>query len=225
LTEKLVIAGHPLALVVGAARFLRADAGRNSSRLTLVGRQSCGRVSSCAVRRRIGRTRVSDACRPARECPHPVDVPLESPQVPPVVPARPGQMIGGLVVTSVGDALVIDHPSGHPRAAATVTTLGGPALFLAGRYLLAYVVFTHVDKIRHSRLLALVCLRPTGASEWPNWYRKAVIPSFSRRDYGRPVTQASRSGWAPRTQTHLRHRQLQPGWRHLQKWWLVTAPR
>jgi low temperature requirement protein LtrA len=69
-------------------------------------------------------------------------------------------MISGLVVTSVGDALVIDHPLGHPRAAATVTMLGGPALFLAGRYLLAYIVFTRVDLSRIVALLALVCLVP-----------------------------------------------------------------
>jgi low temperature requirement protein LtrA len=69
-------------------------------------------------------------------------------------------MIGGLVVTSVGDGLVIDHPLGHPRAAAIVTILGGPALFVAGRYLLAYIVFTHVDRIRLSWLLALGCLVP-----------------------------------------------------------------
>jgi low temperature requirement protein LtrA len=69
-------------------------------------------------------------------------------------------MIGGLVVTSVGDGLVIDHPLGHPRAAATVTILGGPALFLAGRYLLAYLVFRAVDAIRVIGLLALVCLIP-----------------------------------------------------------------
>src|SRR5258705_2091588 len=69
-------------------------------------------------------------------------------------------MIGGLVVSSVGDALVIDHPLGHPRAAATVTILGGSALFLAGRYLLAYVVFTHVDRSRLIGLLALACLVP-----------------------------------------------------------------
>jgi low temperature requirement protein LtrA len=69
-------------------------------------------------------------------------------------------MIGGLVVTSVGDALVIDHPLGHPRAAATVTILGGPALFLAGRFLLAYIVFTHPDRSRVIGLLAVVCLVP-----------------------------------------------------------------
>jgi low temperature requirement protein LtrA len=67
-------------------------------------------------------------------------------------------MIGGLVVTSVGDALVLEHPLGHPRAAATVTILGGPAVFLAGRYLLGYIVFSVVDTSRLIVLLALALL-------------------------------------------------------------------
>ena len=69
-------------------------------------------------------------------------------------------MIIGLVITSVGDALVLDHPSGHPRAAATVTILGGPALFLAGRYMLSYVVFGKVEAGRLIWLLVLASLIP-----------------------------------------------------------------
>jgi low temperature requirement protein LtrA len=44
-------------------------------------------------------------------------------------------MIAGLVVASVGAQLVIQDPLGHPQATATVTILGGPALYLAGRAL------------------------------------------------------------------------------------------
>jgi low temperature requirement protein LtrA len=69
-------------------------------------------------------------------------------------------MIGGLIVTSVGDTLVIEHPLGHPRMAATVTILGGPALFLVGRYLLAYLVFSRLDTSRIIGLLAIGCLVP-----------------------------------------------------------------
>jgi low temperature requirement protein LtrA len=69
-------------------------------------------------------------------------------------------MIGGLLVTSVGDALVLEHPFGHPRAATTLTILGGPALFLAGRYLLSHIVFSYVDKSRLIGLLALALLVP-----------------------------------------------------------------
>jgi low temperature requirement protein LtrA len=69
-------------------------------------------------------------------------------------------MIGGLVVTSVGDALVLEHPFGHPRAAATLTILGGPAVFLIGRYLLSYILFSDVDTSRLIGLLALALLVP-----------------------------------------------------------------
>ncbi|RZU72214.1 low temperature requirement protein LtrA [Micromonospora kangleipakensis] len=69
-------------------------------------------------------------------------------------------MIAGLVVTSVGNELVIDDPFGHPRATATVTILGGTALFLAGRTLLGYLVFGRVYRSCVIGLLALACLLP-----------------------------------------------------------------
>ncbi|WP_319459342.1 low temperature requirement protein A [Micromonospora sp. RTP1Z1] len=69
-------------------------------------------------------------------------------------------MIAGLVVTSVGAQLVINDPFGHPRAAATVTILGGTALFLAGRTLLQYLVFGRVSSSRVIGLIALACLLP-----------------------------------------------------------------
>jgi low temperature requirement protein LtrA len=69
-------------------------------------------------------------------------------------------MIVGIVVTSVGDELVIDHPFGHPRPAETVTILGGPALFLIGRTLLQYLVFGHIASGRLIGLIALACLVP-----------------------------------------------------------------
>ena len=69
-------------------------------------------------------------------------------------------MIAGLVVTSVGVQLVIAHPLGPPRVTATVTILGGPALFLAGRLVLQYLVFDRVSRSRVGGLLALLCLAP-----------------------------------------------------------------
>jgi low temperature requirement protein LtrA len=69
-------------------------------------------------------------------------------------------MIAGLVVASVGAELVIDDPLGHPRATATVTILGGTALFLAGRTLLQYLVFGRVSRSRVIGLIALACLLP-----------------------------------------------------------------
>jgi low temperature requirement protein LtrA len=69
-------------------------------------------------------------------------------------------MIAGLVVTSAADDLVIDHPFGHPRPAAIATILGGPALFLAGRTLLQYLVFSRIWSGRLIGLAALACLAP-----------------------------------------------------------------
>ncbi|WP_446218528.1 low temperature requirement protein A [Micromonospora sp. IBHARD004] len=69
-------------------------------------------------------------------------------------------MIAGLVVTSVGNELVIDDPLGHPRAAVTVTVLGGTALFLAGRTLLRYLVYGRLYGNFFIGLVALACLLP-----------------------------------------------------------------
>ncbi|WP_406079154.1 low temperature requirement protein A [Micromonospora sp. NBC_00858] len=69
-------------------------------------------------------------------------------------------MIAGLVVGSVGAELVIDDPLGRPRATATVTILGGTALFLAGRTLLSYLVFSRHYRSCVIGLLALACLLP-----------------------------------------------------------------
>jgi low temperature requirement protein LtrA len=69
-------------------------------------------------------------------------------------------MIAGLVVGSVGAELVLNHPFGHPRASATLTILGGPALFLAGRTILEYSVFRRLSKSRLLGLLVLACLVP-----------------------------------------------------------------
>ena len=41
-------------------------------------------------------------------------------------------VIAGIIVVAVSDELVLAHPSGHVGAAAALTLLGGPALFLAG---------------------------------------------------------------------------------------------
>jgi low temperature requirement protein LtrA len=69
-------------------------------------------------------------------------------------------MIAGLLVTSVGAELVIDDPFGHPRANATVTILGGTALFLVGRTLLRYLGYSRLFGTHLIGLLALACLLP-----------------------------------------------------------------
>jgi low temperature requirement protein LtrA len=69
-------------------------------------------------------------------------------------------MIAGVVVGSVGDVLVIQHPFGHPRAAWTITILGGTALFLIGRTTLEYLTFGRVWPAWIIWLVALACLVP-----------------------------------------------------------------
>jgi low temperature requirement protein LtrA len=69
-------------------------------------------------------------------------------------------MVAGLVVISVGDALVITHPAGRIRPAWIAVILGGPALFLAGRAILEYAVFSRVSKDRVLGILVLAAVSP-----------------------------------------------------------------
>jgi low temperature requirement protein LtrA len=77
----------------------------------------------------------------------------------PVVYAHP-VMVAGLVAISVGDALVITYPAGHTPPAWIAVILGGPALFLAGRAVLEYVVFSRVSKDRVIGVLVLAVVSP-----------------------------------------------------------------
>jgi low temperature requirement protein LtrA len=69
-------------------------------------------------------------------------------------------MVAGLVAVSAGDALVITHPTGHTRPAWIAVILGGPALFLAGRAILEYVVFSRVSLDRVLGILVLAAIAP-----------------------------------------------------------------
>jgi low temperature requirement protein LtrA len=50
-------------------------------------------------------------------------------------------MVAGIIVTAVGDELVIAHPFGHASPETVATVLGGSALFLAGHMLFKRAVF------------------------------------------------------------------------------------
>ena len=50
-------------------------------------------------------------------------------------------MVAGIIVTAVGDELVIAHPFEHAGPETAATVLGGPALFLAGHLLFKWAVF------------------------------------------------------------------------------------
>ena len=69
-------------------------------------------------------------------------------------------MVAGIVVTAVGQELVINHPLGHTRLAWYAVIFGGPALFLAGRALFEYAVFARVSRDRPIGLLVLAVAVP-----------------------------------------------------------------
>ncbi len=69
-------------------------------------------------------------------------------------------MVAGLVLTSVGDELVIVHPSQGTPLTWTVVVLGGPALFLVGRAGSEYLVFGRVSANRIIGVLVLAALAP-----------------------------------------------------------------
>ncbi|MDF2759559.1 MAG: hypothetical protein K0S99_2191, partial [Thermomicrobiales bacterium] len=50
-------------------------------------------------------------------------------------------MVAGIIVTAVGDELVIAHPFGHATPDTLATVLSGPSLFLAGHLLFKRAVF------------------------------------------------------------------------------------
>ncbi|SCE65837.1 Low temperature requirement protein LtrA [Micromonospora coriariae] len=69
-------------------------------------------------------------------------------------------MVAGIVVTAVGDELVITHPFGHTPPAWIAVIFGGPALFLAGRAGFEYAVFARVSRDRPIGLVVLAALTP-----------------------------------------------------------------
>jgi low temperature requirement protein LtrA len=69
-------------------------------------------------------------------------------------------MVAGIVVTAVGDELIIAHPLGHTQPATVGVILGGPALFLTGRSGFEYAVFARVSWDRPIGLLVLAALTP-----------------------------------------------------------------
>jgi low temperature requirement protein LtrA len=69
-------------------------------------------------------------------------------------------MVAGVVVTAVGDDLVIAHPLGRTPTAWAIVVLGGPLLFLAGRAGFEYTVFARVSWDRPIGALALAAVTP-----------------------------------------------------------------
>ncbi len=69
-------------------------------------------------------------------------------------------MVAGIIVTAVGDHVVIDHPGGATEPAWLLVILGGPALFLVGHALFVRVVFGRWGPSRLIALLVLAVLVP-----------------------------------------------------------------
>jgi low temperature requirement protein LtrA len=67
-------------------------------------------------------------------------------------------MVFSIVVTAVGNQLVISHPSGRTQLAWAVVVLGGPALFLVARAGFEYTVFARVSWYRTVGVLLLAAL-------------------------------------------------------------------
>jgi low temperature requirement protein LtrA len=69
-------------------------------------------------------------------------------------------LVAGIIVTAVGDELVITHPMGQADVATIATVLGGPALFLAGHALFKYTVFRVASRSRLVAVALLIGLGP-----------------------------------------------------------------
>ncbi|MFI6779627.1 low temperature requirement protein A [Micromonospora sp. NPDC050276] len=70
-------------------------------------------------------------------------------------------MVAGLVLAAAGTALVIDDPLRPAHPAWGAIMLGGPALFLVGRGMLAYTVFSRVSWTRPIGIILIGLLAPT----------------------------------------------------------------
>ncbi len=64
-------------------------------------------------------------------------------------------IVAGIIVTAVGDELVLKHPGGHTGAATAAVILGGPALYLAGNSLFKWLTAPYAP-LSHTVGLALL---------------------------------------------------------------------
>ncbi|GAA5182705.1 low temperature requirement protein A [Rugosimonospora acidiphila] len=69
-------------------------------------------------------------------------------------------IVAGIVITAVGDRIDLAHSLTPVRLAWVLASVGGPALFVAGRALFEYTVFSGVSWSRPAGLAALAALVP-----------------------------------------------------------------
>ncbi|QHW32026.1 low temperature requirement protein A [Paenibacillus rhizovicinus] len=73
-------------------------------------------------------------------------------------------LVAGIIVTAVGDELLLAHPTGHAHAKAAAVILAGPALFLLGNMLFMRIVANVFPAPYLVGLLALAVIYPFSAS-------------------------------------------------------------
>jgi low temperature requirement protein LtrA len=72
-----------------------------------------------------------------------------------------------MVVSAVGDELVLHHPSGDAEGAVALVLVGGPALFLCGAVLFKRGLFGYWSIPRLCGLALVVALLPLAGMLWP----------------------------------------------------------
>ena len=111
-------------------------------------------------------------------------------------------MLAGIIVTAVGDRVVIEHPGGATEPVWLVVILGGPALFLVGHALFVRVVFGRWGPSRLVALLVLAVLVPVLQFVSPlmvSIYATLVLVLLAAYDslFGEPAHQADRQQRRP----------------------------
>ncbi len=71
-------------------------------------------------------------------------------------------IVAGIILTAVGDELVLRHPSGHASPGAVATIVGGPALYLAGNALFKRLSAPYLPLSHLVGLGLLALLAPAG---------------------------------------------------------------
>ncbi len=70
-------------------------------------------------------------------------------------------MAAGIILSAVGDKIVITRPLAHAGLGWTLVILGGPAVFLVGRGALDYATFSRVSRSRPAGVVLLAATVPT----------------------------------------------------------------
>jgi len=72
-------------------------------------------------------------------------------------------LVAGIIVSAVGNDLVMAHPHGHASPAQIVALLAGPAIYLLGSALYKRVVYAHTPRSHLLAALVLAALAPVAA--------------------------------------------------------------